>query len=443
MMWKSFWNKICGVCIILGSASLVTILVTSTASPVNSSPSIDVAVSGAYLLAPHACDQDASNCGDCEVLKYPVGNTTTGSVYVESLGSCGDNTPCYSTIQTAIDAASSGNAIKIAEGSYDEDLNLSSSKELTLQGGWDSAFTSQSSSPTVNSLTISNGSIVVDKLILHHRSLEWTFSEDNVSLGITGVSPEAILLSDDSVYLYVTGGTQGMTLYRASDGLTFTEETASLPLGGSDPTLIRLSDGTYRMYYNDRDMIKTATSPDGLVWTEESSTGISNTNGNGAWGVPDSVELPDGRIRLYWVDTSTYVMPPNGYEVVKSAVSADGLTFTEESGYRTENTNGEGGWADPHVLLAEEGNWIGLFSFIPPTIEGNPTAPITINIGTSTDGLTWSVDSEPIISVSGGHVGDPASYPLGNGSYRVYYLATSELDPPHNYFITSGILELK
>ena len=271
----------------------------------------------------------------------------------------------------------------------------------------------------------------------------WTFTEDNVDFGISGVSPEAVLLDDGSVRLYVTGGIQGMTLYRASDGLTFTEETASLPLGGSDPTLIRLGDGTYRMYYNDRDTIKTATSPDGLAWTEESSTGISNTNGNGAWGVPDSVEIPDGRIRLYWVDTPIYVTPPNGYEVVKSAVSADGLTFTEESGYRTENTNGEGGWADPHVLLAEEGNWIGLFSFIPPLTEGNPNAPMTIHVGTSTDGLTWSVESEPIISVSGGHVGDPASYPLGDGSYRVYYLATSELNPPHNYFITSGILKPK
>ena len=395
-MWKSYWNKVCGFFIIMGAASLVASLVASAAS-----------------------------------------------VYVESSGSCGGNAPCYSTIQAAIDAASSGNTIKIAEGSYDEALSLSSSKDLTLQGGWDSTFTSQSSNTTVNSLTISNGSIEVDKLILQSSSSGWTFTEDNVSLGITGVSPEAILLSDDSVRLYVTGGSQGMTLYRASDGLTFTEETASLPLGGSDPTLIRLGDGTYRMYYNDRDTIKTATSPDGLVWTEESSTGISNTNNNGAWGVPDSVELPDGRVRLYWVDTPIYVTPPNGYEVVKSAVSPDGLTFTEESGYRTENTNGEGGWADPHVLLAEEGNWVGLFSFIPPFTEENPNEPMTIHVGTSTDGLTWSLDSEPIITVTGGHVGDPASYPLGDGSYRVYHVATSELNPPHNYFITSGILKPK
>jgi len=47
---------------------------------------------------------------------------------------CGDSTPCYPTIQEAIDAASSGAAtIKIAEGSYDEALTLSSSKDLTFK----------------------------------------------------------------------------------------------------------------------------------------------------------------------------------------------------------------------------------------------------------------------------------------------------------------------
>ncbi len=62
---------------------------------------------------------------------------TSTILYVEPLGSCGGNSPCYSTIQAAIDAASSGKTIKIAEGSYDEALSLSSSKDLTLQGGWD------------------------------------------------------------------------------------------------------------------------------------------------------------------------------------------------------------------------------------------------------------------------------------------------------------------
>ena len=260
----------------------------------------------------------------------------------------------------------------------------------------------------------------------------WTFTEDNVSLGISGVSPEAILLNDGSVRLYVTD--IGMPVYRASDGLTFSAETASMP-SGSDPTLIQLDDGTYRMYYVDQglQMIWTATSSDGLNWIKESSTGIGNTTGGEAWGVPDSIELPDGRIRLYWVDMPSGVSSSN-FEVIKSAISSDGLTFTEEGGYRTED-----GYVDPYILLTEEGNWIGLFSTTPDPSR----LPQRIYVGTSTDGLTWSVESESIITVSGGNALDPTAVALGDGSYRVYYSATSGLVPPSDYFIKSGILKSK
>ena len=369
--------------------------------------------------------------GDLNAVAAPVINVTTSGTTV-------------SLSWTSV-AGATGYTLSYAPYPYtgpDSIGNIPMGTETSMSASlWDGAafFVALQAYDSVESSGYSN----IELFTIDSSRSNWTFTKDNVSLGITGVSPEAVLLDDGSVRLYVTGGMQGMTLYKASDGLTFTEETASLPLGGSDPTLIRLEDDTYRMYYNDRDTIKTATSPDGLVWTEESSTGISNTNNNGAWGVPDSVELPDGRVRLYWVDTPIYVTPPNGYEVVKSAVSPDGLTFTEENGYRTEDTNGEGGWADPHVLLAEEGNWVGLFSFIPPFTEENPNVPMTLHVGTSTDGLTWSIESEPIITVTGGHVGDPASYPLGDGSYRVYHVATSELNPPHNYCITSGILKPK
>lgn len=132
---------------------------------------------------------------------------------------------------------------------------------------------------------------------------KWSFVEDGVDLGILGVSPEAILLENGDVRLYVTD--IGMKVYRSGDGVTFVQEPAILP-SGSDSTLIRLDDNTYRMYYVDRgqgtEVIWTATSADGLNWQTESSTGIENITKSQAWGVPDSIELPDGRIRLYWVD---------------------------------------------------------------------------------------------------------------------------------------------
>jgi len=76
---------------------------------------------------------------------------------------CGDNTPCYLTIQEAIDAASSGATIKITQGNYGENLTLKASKNLTLQGGWDSTYTSPSGETKTNSMTIIDGTVVFNE----------------------------------------------------------------------------------------------------------------------------------------------------------------------------------------------------------------------------------------------------------------------------------------
>jgi len=69
-------------------------------------------------------------------------------LYVESSGSCGGKTPCYSTIQEAINAADSGDTIKLAQGIYAETFVLNSDKQLILQGGWDAGFTNQTPGTT-------------------------------------------------------------------------------------------------------------------------------------------------------------------------------------------------------------------------------------------------------------------------------------------------------
>ena len=84
----------------------------------------------------------------------------TNVIYISYDGTCGGNTPCYSTIQEAIDAASSLTTIHISEGNYNEDVTLYASKVIILQGGWDSIFTTQSSYTTVKgSMTIGDGKI--------------------------------------------------------------------------------------------------------------------------------------------------------------------------------------------------------------------------------------------------------------------------------------------
>lgn len=86
-------------------------------------------------------------------------------LYVEPSALCGGKTPCYSMIRSAINAAGSRSIIRIAEGRYYEDVTLNSPKDLTLQGGWDASFRTQSSSTTIDSLTISSGTVTAEYLI--------------------------------------------------------------------------------------------------------------------------------------------------------------------------------------------------------------------------------------------------------------------------------------
>ena len=106
------------------------------------------------------------NLGDAIDSIEGDGNTTLyATLYVEPTASCGGNTPCYATIQEAVDAAGSEAVIKIAEGAYAEDIHLSSAKILTLQGGWNSAFTTRVSRTTIDSLTSSNGTVIAEYLV--------------------------------------------------------------------------------------------------------------------------------------------------------------------------------------------------------------------------------------------------------------------------------------
>ncbi|HIJ41306.1 MAG TPA: S8 family serine peptidase [Deltaproteobacteria bacterium] len=90
-----------------------------------------------------------------------------GSVaYAEPAGVCGGKSPCYSSIQDALDAVNSGTTIKISEGVFDERLTSAVHKAVTLEGGWDASFSVQGAYTTVGSLTIAGGTVVVDALVL-------------------------------------------------------------------------------------------------------------------------------------------------------------------------------------------------------------------------------------------------------------------------------------
>ena len=103
---------------------------------------------------------------DIYTAKTTLKKVSFNTAHVEPFGDCDGKPRCYSTIQEAINAASNNRSILIAEGTFNEHLSLSGSKDLTLSGGWNASFTSQSSTTTVNSLTITDGTIIVDNLVI-------------------------------------------------------------------------------------------------------------------------------------------------------------------------------------------------------------------------------------------------------------------------------------
>jgi hypothetical protein len=93
----------------------------------------------------------------CEAA-YVVYEKVVSTVYVDPAGSCSGNSPCYDTLQTAIDNVSSGTVIKILSGTYAENLIAGSASSYTLQGGWNSTYTSRTSTSTISSLTVGSNS---------------------------------------------------------------------------------------------------------------------------------------------------------------------------------------------------------------------------------------------------------------------------------------------
>ena len=86
--------------------------------------------------------------GDAATFDWHLGGGLESRLYVTTSGNCGAKSPCYSSIQTAIEAAGTGSAISIAEGTYTEAITLNESKTITIQGGWDSSFSTQTSNTT-------------------------------------------------------------------------------------------------------------------------------------------------------------------------------------------------------------------------------------------------------------------------------------------------------
>jgi hypothetical protein len=91
--------------------------------------------------------------------------------YVSHKAGCNGNEPCFSSIQDAIDQADVSSLLKVTAVIYDEEILVAQSKHITILGGWDDQFVFQIGYTTVYGLTITDGEVVVSRLILEGDTL--------------------------------------------------------------------------------------------------------------------------------------------------------------------------------------------------------------------------------------------------------------------------------
>ena len=245
--------------------------------------------------------------------------------------------------------------------------------------------------------------------------VSWQITDDSVSLGLTGVSPY-VERAGSVDRLWRSGGLNGSEATDCTDAGSCTAIALSGRFG-SDFSALKLADGTRRGYFDD--MLQgtsnkqvfsapCATSECFGLGTKIATS--SELVGNGAWGVPDPVLLPDGRVRIYVVESP--VAGSCSEKIASYIADASGVTFTKEAGWRLE-----GGYVDTEVLRAKAGDWLMITSNGPGCGQQQKLF-ITVSI----DGLMWSTPTA--LTGSDKSRLDPTGYEVSTDVFRIYY-ATS------------------
>lgn len=177
------------------------------------------------------------------------------------------------------------------------------------------------------------------------------------------------------------------TVSTAQEAKTWQEGGVAIAGKYADAEVVDLGDGQYRMYYAAEPEIQgfnaqlySAISSDGLAWTEEGEFRQGAT-------FPDVVKLSDGRFRMYFQNS----------QVIKSAISSDGLNWTDETGTRVDKA--EDGFPQLHSVGApttvqlDDGSYLMVYAATIENEKYNANVPNNkiqfFFYAVSTDGLTW------------------------------------------------------
>lgn len=252
------------------------------------------------------------------------------------------------------------------------------------------------------------------------KALSFSWDKDSGSRITGGSVPYIYKMKDGKSRLYYCNS-QGILSAISSNGMAFAKEQGVRISPGAgpelivcDPTIVDLPDGRIRMYYKGASSMNpgpgqsihkifSAVSSDGLTFQKEGLRIDSETSGDNGWAsVPDAITLPDGRVRIYYVSAA-------GMEHgIGSAISSDGLNFVKEPGIRVGNL------VDP--ALVKIGDRYLLFAA--SIDERFARVPRGIYYLESSDGFNFG---KPIAVFQGDNVYDPSVLKIDNRTIRVFY----------------------
>jgi sugar lactone lactonase YvrE len=274
------------------------------------------------------------------------------TIYVDLLGECNDNTPCYSTIQEAVDSASSEATIKIVEGNYDEDVIMDEPKLLILEGGWNSIFSDQSSLTTVGSLKLRQGTVNVNNLVItlpplptattgSATSITSTSATLNGTVNPNGASTTVVFeygttTAYDSEVIPVQSPLRGWIAQEVSAGLTDLSPETTYHFRVKAVNSIGTSYGNDKMFtttehvYEINIFKEGLASPTGLdIHPENHSLYVKSGTTGRVWSIPIQ---PDGTAGAISVITEAFV--PDMDIVFDAAGNLYGLESNSEYMYR-------------------------------------------------------------------------------------------------------------
>jgi hypothetical protein len=185
----------------------------------------------------------------------------------------------------------------------------------------------------------------------------------------------------------------------------------------ADTSGVRLADGRVRLYTfaQGRGIVSAVSlTTEGLTFVPEAGARLPDGS-----GMPRVVALPDGRIRLFFTSG----------DGIRSAISADGLAFTVEPGFRlTAEAAGFSGTnvratSGATVTTLADGRFRMYFSDLPR--PGDPPGHHLVKSAISTDMLAWTVEAgvrlgtgAPVLTGSAEH---PFALANPDGSVTLYY----------------------